>query len=88
MEEHSYLDTFKHLKSLIKEGAESHNKLLEYRYSVKRSLASQGIEDQKKILALQVGAQTPIRARKVDQSRGALQTLEAGTMGNSEVSPY
>jgi hypothetical protein len=86
MEKQTYLDTFKHLKSLIKEGAESHNKLLEYRYSVKKSLATQGIEDQKKLLALQNGAQTPIRARKVDQSRGAIQTLEVGTMGNSEVS--
>lgn len=88
MEKQTYLDTFKHLKSLIKEGAESHNKLLEYRYSVKKSLAHQGIEDQKKLLALQNGTQTPIRARKVDQSRGAVQTLEVGTMGNSEVSLY
>jgi hypothetical protein len=86
MEKQTYLDTFKHLKSLIKEGAESHNKLLEYRYSVKKSLATQGIEDQKKLLALQNGAQTPVRARKVDQTRGAIQTLEVGTMGNSEVS--
>ena len=87
MEKQTYLDTFKHLKSLIKEGAESHNKLLEYRYSMKKSLASQGIEDQRKLLALQNGVQTPARARKVDQSRGAAQTLEVGTMGNSEVSP-
>ena len=65
LEKQSCADAFKHLKSLIKEGVESHNKLLEHRYSVKKSLMYQSIEDEKKFLAIQDSASALVTA---DQS--------------------
>ena len=85
LEKQTYADTFRHLKALIKEGAETHNKLLEYRYSVKKTLTNQGIEDQKKILTIQNGAPIILKLKKVEQlaqqTRGPSQHLEitAGT---------
>ena len=88
LEKQTYADTFRHLKALIKEGAETHNKLLEYRYSVKKTLTNQGIEDQKKLLTLQNGAPMIMKFKKVEQltqqTRGPTQHLEltagAGTV--------
>ena len=65
--------------------SETHNKLLEYRYSVKKTLTNQGIEDQKKILTIQNGAPIILKLKKVEQlaqqTRGPSQHLEitAGT---------
>ena len=77
LEKQTYIDTFKHLKALIKEGAETHNKLLEYRYGVKKTLAHQSVEDQRKLLALQNGTLLPAKTRKVEHPRGT-QNLEIG----------
>ena len=60
LEKQTCVDAFKHLKSLIKEGVESHTKLLEHRYSVKKSLMYQSIEDEKKFLAIQDSASAPV----------------------------
>ena len=65
LEKQTCVDAFKHLKSLIKEGVESHTKLLEHRYSVKKSLMYQSIEDEKKFLAIQDSGSAPVTA---DQS--------------------
>lgn len=46
-ERQRYHITFHHMKSLIKEGVEMHNKLLEYRYSLRKDLTQQAIEDEK-----------------------------------------
>ena len=72
------------MKALIKEGAETHNKLLEYRYSVKKTLTNQGIEDQKKLLALQNGTPVIFKSKKVEiqsnqQPRRQIQELEIQT---------
>ena len=77
LEKQSCADAFKHLKSLIKEGVESHTKLLEHRYSVKKSLMYQSIEGEKKFLAIQdsasASASAPVTAdqstRKSSQSK-------------------
>ena len=87
LEKQTYVDTFKHLKALIKEGADTHNKLLEYRYSVKKTLAHQSVEDQRKLLLLQNGPQIPIKSRKVELPRGA-QNLELGNQEGSLVSIF
>ena len=85
LEKQTYLETFKRLKSLIKEGAESHNKLLEHRYSVKKSLANQGFEDQRKLLALQNGTQMPVRTLKTESVNRAVRTLEISNQDASLV---
>ena len=85
LEKQTYLETFKRLKSLIKEGAESHNKLLEHRYSVKKSLVNQGFEDQRKLLALQNGTQMPVRTLKMESVNRAVRTLEISNQDASLV---
>lgn len=46
-ERQRYQITFHHMKSLIKEAVDMHNKLLEYRYALRKDLTQQAIEDEK-----------------------------------------
>lgn len=46
-ERQRYQITFHHMKSLIKEAVDMHNKLLEYRYTLRKDLTQQAIEDEK-----------------------------------------
>jgi hypothetical protein len=67
LEKQAYFDTFKHMKNLIKTGTITHNKLLEYRYNTKKSLVNQGIDDEKKLLAIQNDMRMPLKLKRYHQ---------------------
>lgn len=75
LEKQAYFDTFKHMKNLIKTGTITHNKLLEYRYNTKKSLVNQGIDDQKKLLAIQDDINRPLKSKR-EVTRGVSQILD------------
>ena len=87
LEKQSCADAFKHLKSLIKEGVESHTKLLEHRYSVKKSLMYQSIEGEKKFLAIQDSASASASAT-ADQSTRKLSQSKKATAQNLQITNH
>ena len=76
---------------MIKEGVESHTKLLEHRYSVKKSLMYQSIEGEKKFLAIQdsasasASASAPVTA---DQSTRKLSESKKVTAQNLQITNH
>lgn len=66
-EKQAHMISFRQMKSLVAEAVEMHNKLLEYRYSLRKDLTQQAIEDEK---ALQL-SNSKTRLRK-DQSSSRL----------------
>lgn len=65
-EKQAHMISFRQMKSLVAEAVEMHNKLLEYRYSLRKDLTQQAIEDEK---ALQLSNSKPRLRRDQSSSR-------------------
>jgi hypothetical protein len=71
-EKQAYFTTFRQMKLLIQEGADMHNKLLEYRYDIRKSLTTQVSDDTRRFNS---GRSSPLsmKLKKGAKLRGGLE---------------
>jgi hypothetical protein len=80
-ERQTAMNTFSSMKNLVAEAVEMHNKLLEYRYSLRKDLTQQAIEDEK-LLELREQMKLKKSKRLMETSQSLNSLTNTSTKGN------